>query len=496
MYRLVTLTPHASKDNSIKYGFRQRSCQDALSWTEVFCFASAYMEFGKVRNRYKTGCGAAPNSSKEVVVPVEYNSSMLLGQEEPQAEIDRILESETFHSSTVLRRLISFLADKTFSGEADQLNEYAIGVDALGKPPTYDPRQDASVRLHVGRIRQKLGEYYRKEGKDDPVVIELPKGRFKLKWEMRSTPPAEVPKTGSWNAGRYRREAILVLAGALLVSTVWGISSTVQLKRARQNQTESVAWSPELEQLWHPFMTSKRPLIVAIADPLFFGFEGTDVYLRKVDLRRPEDAAISPELAALRRVLGNPAIQPRYSFIPTGEVMSSFLLGKLLGTRKQDFFLVRSSQVLLRGLAENDVVLIGPEIVFDQKLVGIQLQPELMPMPNGIRNLHPRAEEPEFFADAVSNFEPDNGEVYALVSRAPGPLGNNFESFTSARTWGRQGAIQAFTDPALARLLLQRIKTPSGEIPPYFQIVLKVKFRDTVPVNISYVMHRVITLLQ
>src|SRR5262249_41251466 len=115
-----------------------------------------------------------------------YNLCMSSSHDAPQAEIERILESETFHSSVVLRRLLKFLADKAFSGQADQLNEYSIGVDALGKPSSYDPRQDAIVRLHVGRIRQKLGEYYRNEGKDNPVVIELPKGRFKLKWEIRS----------------------------------------------------------------------------------------------------------------------------------------------------------------------------------------------------------------------------------------------------------------------------------------------------------------------
>src|SRR5215471_21274715 len=117
---------------------------------------------------------------------------MLTGVGEPQAQIDRILQSETFHASVVLRRLLRFLADKALAGEADQLNEYSIGVDALGKPPSYDPRQDAIVRLHIGRIRQKLGEYYRNEGKDDQVVIELPKARFKLKWQVRPAPPPAV----------------------------------------------------------------------------------------------------------------------------------------------------------------------------------------------------------------------------------------------------------------------------------------------------------------
>src|SRR5436309_13497356 len=121
-----------------------------------------------------------------------YNPCMLVGEETPSAQVERILQSDTFRSSGVLRRLFRFLADKAFSGEADQLKEYSIGIDAFGKPPTYDPRQDAIVRLQIGRLRQKLGEYYRTEGKDDPVVMELPKGRFKLSWELRSAPVAPL----------------------------------------------------------------------------------------------------------------------------------------------------------------------------------------------------------------------------------------------------------------------------------------------------------------
>jgi hypothetical protein len=419
---------------------------------------------------------------------------MFSGVEEPQAQIERILQSETFHSSAVLRRLLRFLADKALSGEADQLNEYSIGVDALGKSPDYDPRQDAIVRLHIGRIRQKLGDYYRNEGKDDRLILELPKGRFKLKWELRSTPAAEPPKPEPQNSGGYQQRRPALLRAGILLLLLWGTFSTVLWWRALQNQTAAGVWTPELEQLWRPFMASKRPLVIAIADPLIVGFQGTDVYLRKISVRRPEDAVHSPEVTALRKVLGEPAIQTTFNFTPSGEVMSSFLLGKFLGTRKQDISLARGSQVLLRGLAANDVILIGPEIMFEQKLSGVQIQPELTPAPGGIRNLHPRAAEPAFYADSTPGTAPDDGEVYALVSRAPGPLGGtNFESFTSSRTWGRQGAIQAFTDPVLAKTFSERIKTPSGAVPRYFQIVLKVKFRDGVPVNISYVTHRVIT---
>src|ERR1700729_3713070 len=100
-------------------------------------------------------------------------------------QIDRILASNTFHASDVLRRLLRFLADKTFAGTADDLKEYSVGLDALGKPATYDPRQDAAVRLHASRLRQKLDDYYRNEGKGDSLIVELPKGRFKIAWHPR-----------------------------------------------------------------------------------------------------------------------------------------------------------------------------------------------------------------------------------------------------------------------------------------------------------------------
>src|SRR5437660_9369368 len=81
---------------------------------------------------------------------------MVVREESSHAEIDRILHSDTFRNSDLLRHLLRFLADKTISGEADQLQEYAIGIDALGKPSSYDPRQDSVVRIQVGRCGRSL----------------------------------------------------------------------------------------------------------------------------------------------------------------------------------------------------------------------------------------------------------------------------------------------------------------------------------------------------
>ena len=109
---------------------------------------------------------------------------------DPRAQVERILQSKIFRTSEVLRHLFGYLAEKSLAGTADGLKEYTIGLDALGKPASFDPRQESVVRMHTARLRQKLAEYYRTEGIDDPIVVDLPKGGFKVTFEPR---PQVVP---------------------------------------------------------------------------------------------------------------------------------------------------------------------------------------------------------------------------------------------------------------------------------------------------------------
>src|SRR5215472_7210091 len=105
---------------------------------------------------------------------------MGIAAEEIRAQVERLVRSKVFETSEVHRKLLQYLADKAISGEADRLKEYTIGLEAFGKPPSYDPKHDSIVRLQIGRLRQKLAAYYQEESPADPIVVGLPKGAFKL----------------------------------------------------------------------------------------------------------------------------------------------------------------------------------------------------------------------------------------------------------------------------------------------------------------------------
>lgn len=435
-------------------------------------------------------------------------TQVLVKDELTQAEIERILRSDTFRNSEVLRRLLRFLGEKSISGEADQLKEYSIGIDALGKPSSYDPRQDSVVRIQVGRLRQKLVEYYRLEGKDDPVVIDLPKGRFKLSCEpasarteilqqaesvlheeVRTSPPASVP-VFPW------RSASIALAAFLVVAAAWGVYAAIQLssERHRSAALRSV-WSPEMDELWRPFLVPDRPLIVAVSTPLFIGFQGAG-FFRDQSINTWEDAQKSAKIEAIRKIFKSPAIVPRY-YTAVGEISAVFRLGKILTASPVNVSLSRSVQISQQQLADSNVIFVGAPRVYGDQLRGLPVQLEFAMDEKGIQNLHPRAGEPARLEDHYPGiFSPeasvhDNGEVYALVTHAPGPLGSgDIESFSANHSPGTLAAVEWFTEPNLAKTLVSKLRKPTGEIPRYFQVVLDVTYKDAVPTEVSYVMHR------
>ena len=431
----------------------------------------------------------------------------MVGKEEiSQAQVERILHSDTFRNSEVLRRLLRFLADKSISGEADQLKEYSIGIDALGKPSSYDPRQDSGVRIQVGRLRQKLAEYYRLEGKDDPVVVDLPKGRFKLCCEpiTRHTEFApqleavlhEEAKTAASASALTWRWAAILLASLLVLISAWGIYAAVQLSSERRfSVTLRSVWTPELNELWKPFLVPDRPLIVAVATPLFVGFQGAGIF-RDPSINAWEDAQKSPKIETLRKALKNPAIVPRY-YTAVGEISAVFRLGKILTASPVNVSVTRSTQISQQQLADSNVIFVGSPRVYGDRLGGLPVQLEFVMNEQGVRNLHPRSGEPATLEDqyrsiiALESSVPDNGEVYALVTHAPGPLGSgDIESFSANHSPGTLAAVEWFTQPNLAKILVSRLRKANGEIPRYFQVVLDVKFKDGVPTEVSYVMHR------
>jgi hypothetical protein len=158
---------------------------------------------------------------------------------------------------------------------------------------------------------------------------------------------------------------------------------------------------------------------------------------------------------------------------------------------QQNISFARSSLIYWQQLADNNVLFTGAPWFFDEQLGEMPIALDMVQDRAGIRIQHPIAGDPGFLADQLPAGVAEDGAVYALITHTSGPLGTtDIGSITSNRTLGRVAAVQWLTDPAFAHILVERLKKPSGEIPRYSQLVLKVRFKDGVPTDTEYVLNQ------
>ncbi|MGB6034918.1 MAG: hypothetical protein WBG42_01530 [Cryomorphaceae bacterium] len=103
-------------------------------------------------------------------------------------ELDHVLSSDVFSRSPVLSNFLRFIVSETLENRTEGLKEYTIAVSALGKPSDFNPQIDAIVRIHAGRLRRLLKEYYAEGGAGDPIIIEVIKGSYVPVFRANSYP--------------------------------------------------------------------------------------------------------------------------------------------------------------------------------------------------------------------------------------------------------------------------------------------------------------------
>ncbi len=94
------------------------------------------------------------------------------------AQLERILGSPSFVNSERLSRLLRHAVQSATDGKQEQLKEYSLALSVFDKHETFDPRFDPIVRVEAGRLRTRLTHYYETEGREDPLIIDLPKGSY------------------------------------------------------------------------------------------------------------------------------------------------------------------------------------------------------------------------------------------------------------------------------------------------------------------------------
>jgi len=400
-------------------------------------------------------------------------TGQVLGTAQRQ-QIDRILLSTAFHGRDSLKRLLAYLAERTMEGTAGGLKEYTIGVEVFHKPEGYDPQQDGSVRQHMSKLRQKLDEYYRAEGNSDPIRIELPKRQFRLEFQdsVQMQPPGEP--AGRRPTAYWAAISCLIL---LLPFTYW-------LGSVRQASAEL---DPAVRRLWAPFLDSAKRTVVCLGTPLFLrnrSFRVRDSHLNATDT--PEAQA---RIEALQGKLGLDSLVPTFDYTGIGEAYAAFDIAHVFGGVHREANLKRANVISWDDIRGENVIFLGAP-KFNPQLAAITDSLELAVRESQVINIHPRAGESATYG-RISDGNRDAAEDHVLIDWLPG-IGPSdriliLEGGSTSSNWA---AADYLTHPATAGELVSRIKLPDGTLPPFFQVLLHVKYKASVPTRTDFVAFR------
>src|SRR5258705_9630177 len=115
----------------------------------------------------------SPQFEKELNARESTPSAILVRE-----QLRRLLAHPLFTNSKRYPVLLAYTVEQTLLGNASELKERTIGVEAFGREPSYDVNLDPVVRTTAAEVRKRLIQYYYSPHHFGELIVELSVGSY------------------------------------------------------------------------------------------------------------------------------------------------------------------------------------------------------------------------------------------------------------------------------------------------------------------------------
>jgi hypothetical protein len=380
-----------------------------------------------------------------------------------------LLDSATFEKAPALRALLTYLWQNRHAA----ISEYAIATEALGRTQSFDARTDATVRVQISRLRQRLEKFYEKEGAACAQRLVIPLGTHQVEWEdapvslmvlPELAPTAPRPFPAAPEPRRPGRPYGWLAIGLVAVCIAEGIL----LYRAhllKPLPAEQAAW------FWRSFFSNGRQTRIALPTPIFFWFRrpggsgNASIMFRDTEVNDFSRRALSPPYLALERSLGQPTLAENYTV--TSDTFASVQLARYLDHFALTTTVTSSADAPLEALDRENLIALGTWGTLTPLRPYLdRLSFELGPHENFVDFRNPAPGEPKR-VDAVIE-SPERGIWPGVIALLPGNGGHTHLLILASR---HTAALVSFLTSTDGLRQLEKLWRSSGS-PPYFEVVV------------------------
>lgn len=376
------------------------------------------------------------------------------------ALVEKIIESRSFGRSDTYANLLRYLM--TCSLEERVPKEATIAAEIFGKTG-FDPSQSTLVRVYLYNLRKKLKKYYSQEGANDPVVLHIPTGSYRIEF---SSPESQRSVTNKNTFFSKRTVAIALLAFAIVTL---GYLFFLQ-KDSRQSFSK--------EPLWQDLLSGNQPTMLLLGDLFIYtAFDsalGTTRILRdprinsrqEFDSYRAQHPEISDELGTLS-----------YGLLIQSSALWIKRLTEIFHSAKKDYTIRMVSRFNPKELQDYDIMVVGMiktlglfRSYFANSAFGYDVDDDALLVrssADGVETVYKPSGDPDAYHTD-----------YAVMAKFPGPNNNTVYLFGGIWDTGATQSLKCFTDARLLETVKAEMVKTLGEVPEYYEVLLEVNGVD------------------
>jgi hypothetical protein len=332
------------------------------------------------------------------------------------AAVRKVADSSHFLRAAFLRDFLFYIAENELSRHPEEITEQKIGHRVYRRNEVYSPADDNIVRVSANQLRAKLREFYETEGKDEPWIIEIPKGKYVPVFHERAAhkieAPLGAPKRVTASAGRW-----LFAVAIITVAEIFAATRLYHPKPGLANP----AVAPNLITLI--FHDSTDPVEVVQSDEALTLMQS--ILGRRITFEEYTSQSYKQSPPAFR---GNQQMEGLWHVLSMRQIINVGDAG--VSTRIRDSLsalgptpLVRihsAQNMRPRDFLSGNFILLGDSSsdpwvqMFGESRFNFQFDPDISHFPRHILNVHPKAGELGYYAA-----DPSQNLSYARIAYIP-----------------------------------------------------------------------------
>lgn len=448
-------------------------------------------------------------------------------QSQIRDQLDSILASDEFCPSRRASELLQHLVSRALSGDTSSLKERLLGVEIFHRRSDYDTSTDSIVRVTANDVRRRLAAFYAKNP-TQPLRILLPLGSYVPDF----IPAPEAELTSSLSAGPHTQskhdpEIKPFLSPPLTAESVlpWPVPDSKQVRErgtrfrvfvyafglllagaagyALRNATNPAAAQHDgayafYNDLLGPIgVASSGKTEIAITNPHVLLYHGLDNPGPKLGSSLT-DIPVPPNMAAVlnKTANDNQADFPYHHFYVDmsnytglGEAKAAFALARTLQATGRTAQLTEERFLNWGTAREEHLVILGAP--HESKFVQETLSKANFTIGyDSIHNAHPQAGEQ---ADYTRSRDGVMLEDYGLIWMTQSPSGMRILVLAGLSSAGTAGVGEFFGNQERMWPVYQQLRAAAGAggFPESWQVLLRIKARQDIPVSVTPIAVRI-----